>query len=551
VEGFAAVKQESTAGGRPERAARRSAVLSVDVATLPELLRTRAHELDDAPFVRDTDVAWSYGEFARRVAQVAGGLRALGVRRGDVVAIVLPNGPAFLEAWWGLLWLGGVFNPVNPALTGREAVGILADSGASVVVCEQTTAATLDEHRAALPALREIVAVERGAPDPLARLRGDPVPEPADVRADDLCSLIYTSGTTGRPKGAMLSHGNFVANIRMLGELLPVGRGDVMGMVLPLFHANAQVVTTMTPMLLGAQIAMWERFSASAFWDTVARFEPVTFSSVPTMLAALLHAPGADEAETNTLRFVICGAAPLSPALFRRFEAKFGVAVMEGYGLTEGTCASTMNPFYGPRKIGSIGLPVRGQEVEIRDEQGAVAAVGATGDVCVRGPNVMQGYYNRPDATAEALRDGLLYTGDVGYRDEDGFFFLVDRRKDMIIRAGENIYPREIEDVLVEHPGVRAAAVVGRPDEVRGEEVHAVVVLEPGTAVADLEPHCRARLAPFKVPSTWEVADDLPKTSTGKVDKKPLRARVALAVSPTGASGGATTREATRQHPDS
>jgi acyl-CoA synthetase (AMP-forming)/AMP-acid ligase II len=501
--------------------------LSTDVATLPELLRTRAHELGDATFVRDKDVDWSYGELARRVAEVAGGLRARGVRRGDVVAVVLPNGPEYLEAWWAILWLGGVFNPLNPALTGREAAGILADSGASVVICEPVTATALEPRRSELPALREVVLADRGAADPLAALRADPVEEPERVGWDDLCALVYTSGTTGRPKGAMLSHGNYVANIRMLGELVPVGRGEVMGMVLPLFHANAQVVTTMTPMLLGAQVAMWERFSASTFWETVARFEPVTFSSVPTMLAALLHAPGADAAEANTLRFVICGAAPLSPALFRGFEGKFGVAILEGYGLTEGTCTSTLNPFHGPRKIGSIGLPVRLQDVEIRDEHGRVAPAGVPGDVCVRGPNVMQGYYKRPDATAEALRDGWLHTGDVGYRDEDGFLFLVDRRKDMIIRAGENIYPREIEDALLEHPGVRAAAVVGRPHEVRGEEVHAVVVLRAGTRIAELEAHCRACLAPFKVPATWEVVDDLPKTATGKIDKKPLRARVA------------------------
>jgi long-chain acyl-CoA synthetase len=504
-----------------------TAALSTEIATLPELLRTRAQELGDATFVRDKDVDWSYGEFARRVAEIAGGLRALGVGRGDVVGIVLPNGPEYLEAWWAILWLGGVFNPVNPALTGREAVGILSDSGASVVICEQPTAAVLDERRSQLPALREVVLVDRAASDPMSALRASPVGEPEHTGWDDLCSLVYTSGTTGRPKGAMLSHGNFIANIRMLGELVPVGRSDIMGMVLPLFHVNAQMVTTMMPMLLGAQVAMWERFSASTFWDTVARFEPVTFSSVPTMLAALLHAPGADEAETNTLRFVICGAAPLSPALFRRFEEKFGVTILEGYGLTEGTCTSTLNPFYGPRKIGSIGLPVRHQDVVIRGEDGRIAPAGVPGDVCVRGPNVMQGYYNRPDATAEALRDGWLYTGDVGYRDDDGYFFLVDRKKDMIIRGGENIYPREIEDALLEHPGVQGAAVVGRPDEVRGEEVHAVVVLAAGTEVGDLEEHCRARLAPFKVPASWEVVDDLPKTSTGKIDKKPLRQRVA------------------------
>jgi acyl-CoA synthetase (AMP-forming)/AMP-acid ligase II len=226
------------------------------------------------------------------------------------------------------------------------------------------------------------------------------------------------------------------------------------------------------------------------------------------------------------VRYVICGAAPLSPPLFRRFEEKFGIAILEGYGLTEGACCSTLNPFYGPRKIGSIGLPVRGQDVVILDEQGHAVADDVPGEVCVRGPNVMLGYLNRPDANAETLREGWLHTGDVGYRDEDGFFFLVDRKKDMIIRGGENIYPREIEDVLLGHPAVRGAAVVGRPDPVRGEEVHAVVVLAEGTELTEVEVHCRAQLAAFKVPSTWELVEDLPKTSTGKIDKKPLRERV-------------------------
>jgi long-chain acyl-CoA synthetase len=287
------------------------------------------------------------------------------------------------------------------------------------------------------------------------------------------------------------------------------------------------VVTTVIPLFIGAQVAMWERFSASQFWGEVERFGPVTFSAVPTMLAALLHAPGADEAEANTLRFVICGAAPLSPALFRRFEEKFGVRVMEGYGLTEGTCCSTINPFVGPRKIGSIGLPTRGQQVIVLDDHGGPVPDGTPGEVCIRGPNVMQGYYNRPDANAEALHAGWFHTGDVGYRDDDGFFWLVDRKKDMIIRGGENIYPREIEDVLLEHAGVKEAAVIGRPNEVRGEEVHAVLALTEGTELAEIEEHCRGRLAPYKVPSTWELVPELPKTSTGKIDKKPLRARMA------------------------
>jgi long-chain acyl-CoA synthetase len=504
-----------------------SGVLSTDVQTLPELLDVRARELAGERFVRDARTSWTYGELAERVREVAGGLRALGVQRGDVVGIVLPNGPEYLEAWWAVLWLGAVFNPVNPDLTVREATGILADSGASVVIARDPRAAELDASRDELPALREVVTVPSEG-DPLGALRGHgSVPEPAAIDGDDLMSLVYTSGTTGRPKGAMLSHRNFIADTRMLAELVPAGRGDVLGMVLPLFHVNAQLVTTVMPMLMGAQVAMWDRFSASTFWDTVARFEPVTFSAVPTMLAALLHAPGADEAETNTVRYVVCGAAPLSPALFRRFEEKFGIAILEGYGLTEGACCSTINPFYGPRKIGSIGLPVRGQDVRIVAADGTTAPVGEPGEVCCRGPNVMQGYLNRPDANAETLRDGWLHTGDVGYRDEDGFFFLVDRKKDMIIRGGENIYPREIEDVLLEHPAVQEAAVIGRPHEVRGEEVHAVVALAEGADLADVEQHCRDRLARFKVPVSWEVLDELPKTSTGKIDKKPLRSRVA------------------------
>ena len=503
-----------------------STVLSTDVTTLPELLRVRAGELGDARFVRDAHQEWSYAEFAGRVAQVAGGLRARGVGQGDVVGVILPNSPHYLEAWWAILWLGATFNPVNPALTAREAVGILSDSGATCVVCTPEARDGLEAHRPELPALREIVVAE--GDDPLASLRADgTVDEPAAADGQALAALVYTSGTTGRPKGAMLTHANLLANAWQLGEPLPIGRSDVMGMVLPLFHVNAQVVTTVIPMFLGAQVAMWERFSASQFWGEVARFEPITFSSVPTMLAALLHAPGADEAETNTLRFVICGAAPLSPALFRRFEEKFGLRILEGYGLTEGTCCSTLNPFIGPRKIGSIGIPTRGQQVVILDDERNPVPDGTPGEVCVRGPNVMQGYFQRPDANAETLRDGWLHTGDVGYRDEDGFLFLVDRKKDMIIRGGENIYPREIEDVLLEHPGVKEAAVVGRADEVRGEEVHAVVAVAAGTDVASLEEHCRARLAPFKVPSSWEVLPELPKTSTGKIDKKPLRAAIA------------------------
>jgi long-chain acyl-CoA synthetase len=491
-----------------------STALSIHAETLTELLHVRAGELGTATFVRNSEIEWSYREFAQRVGEIAGGLQALGVDQGDVVAIILPNCPEYLEAWWGVLWAGAVFNPVNPAFTGREAAQILADSGASVVICRPETAVALERHRAELPALRRVITVAARPDDPLEALRvGSPLAEPVAVEPDALAHLVYTSGTTGRPKGAMLSHANYLADIRMFAELLPLSRGDVMGMVLPLFHVNAQMVTTMLPMLIGAQAAMWERFSASEFWTTVGEFEPVTFSAVPTMLAALLN-------------------APLSPSLFRRFEEKFGVAILEGYGLTEGACTSTLNPFWGPRKIGSIGMAIRGQQVAVLDGGDNEVPPGEFGEICLRGPNIMMGYLGNPKATAETLRRGWLRTGDLGYVDDDGYYFLVDRKKDLIIRGGENIYPREVEDVLLEHAGVQAAAVVGRPDEVRGEEVHAVVVLAAGLGLAEVEEHCRERLAAFKVPSSWDVVEELPKTATGKIDKKVLRARVAAGSTP-------------------
>jgi long-chain acyl-CoA synthetase len=500
-----------------------SGVLRSDLETLPELLAARGRELADERFVRDATVTWTYAEFAFRVTEIAAGLRARGVRAGDVVGVLLPNGPEYLEVWWATLWLGAVFNPVNPALTLREVVDIVGDSGARTIVC---SADRVDDFGDAdLPALQDVIGVRHGETDPLSDLRSDgTVDDHADIGPDDLMSLVYTSGTTGRPKGAMLSHRNFLSDTRMLAELVPAVRGDTLGMVLPLFHVNAQLVTTVMPLLMGANVAMWERFSASTFWETVREFEPVTFSAVPTMLAALFHAPGADQAEAgNSIRYVICGAAPLSPAMFRRFEEKFGIAVLEGYGLTEGACCSTLNSFYGPRKIGSIGVPVRNQRLEIRGPDGKELPRGEAGEVCVSGPNVMQGYYNRPDATAEALRDGWLHTGDVGYQDADNFVFLVDRVKDMIIRGGENIYPREIEDALLELDGVKECAVVGRPHEVRGEEVHAVVVLAEGLDLEAVQAHAGARLAKYKVPQSWDVIAEIPKTSTGKIDKKPLR----------------------------
>jgi len=272
-------------------------------------------------------------------------------------------------------------------------------------------------------------------------------------------------------------------------------------------------------------VAMWERFSASTFWQTVAELEPVAVSAVPTILAAVLHTASAPTGPTS-LRYIVCGAAPLSRELLDAFESRFDIRILEGYGLTESTCVSSLNPYYGVRKPGSIGLPVRGQQMKIvtPDNRGAVDD-GELGEIVVKGPNVMAGYLHNEDATAKTIRDGWLHTGDVGYMDPDGYFFIVDRAKDMIIRGGENIYPREIEEVLYTHPGVLECAVIGVPHEVRGEEVLAILAPKPGAELDEeqLKAWAAERLAAFKVPRQFEIRAELPKTTTGKISKPPLR----------------------------
>jgi long-chain acyl-CoA synthetase len=488
--------------------------------TLPDLLRSQARRHPDQPFVRFKQRALTYGEFDARTAELAAGLSELGVEPGDVVSVFLPNCIEFLEAWWAILKVGGVLGPVNPAYTGTEAGYVIGHSEAVALVTDARGAEVVAGED--LPSLRSVISIDQGGLDELAG-RGGGTPKPRRG-LDDLAAILYTSGTTGKPKGAMLTHRNELVNAAMGAELLPLGPGDRVGMLLPLFHANAQVVTCVIPMMIGLEVVMWERFSASSFWETVAELQPASLSAVPTILAAVLDAPGAPSG-TTSLRYVICGAAPLSVELLEAFQKRFGIRILEGYGLTETTCISSLNPFYGNRKAGSIGLPVRGQEMRIVGQDGEHLATGDYGEIVIRGPNVMAGYLKNPQATAESIRDGWLYTGDIGYVDEDGYFFIVDRSKDMIIRGGENIYPREIEEVIYEHASILECAVIGVPDPVRGEEVLAIVVPKAGAELDpdELSAFAARRIARYKLPRRFEIRAELPKTPTGKISKGPLR----------------------------
>lgn len=341
----------------------------------------------------------------------------------------------------------------------------------------------------------------------------------------DPALIIYTSGTTGQPKGVLLDHANLLAMTGSIIEHFKLTSADRSLLVLPLFHVNGLVVGVLSVLRAGGDTVIAPRFQAATFWEQVERHRPTFFSAVPTIYAMLESLGPQVEPDASSLRFVVCGAAPMSAELIGRFEARFGVSIIEGYGLSEGTVASVVNPLDGLRKPGTVGVPLPGQSVWVLDSGGRRLPPGEAGEVVISGPNVMRGYLGRPDETARTIRDGWLYTGDVGRFDEDGYLTIVDRIKEMIIRGGENIYPKEIENALYAHPAVLEAAVVGAADDVYGEEPIAFVSTRLGhqTTAEELIAHCRTKVASFKVPRAVFIIPDLPKNAVGKIAKTELR----------------------------
>ena len=452
--------------------------VSVPLAALPE---ARAAAEPDAPAIADDAVQLDNAAFAERVARAAARLARLGVGPGDVVAIALPNRLELVIALFAAWRLGAAATPVNPALTRDEMQYQVDDAGAKVVIGEGLELGAL------------VVDVAELEAEPSA------APPAVDVPPDALALLIYTSGTTGRPKGVMLDHANVAAMCDMAQAGLGITAGDHSLLVLPLFHVNGIIVGTLSPLLAGGQVTVPGRFSPKTFFGIVERVRPTYFSAVPAIYAMLTSLPQAATADTSSLRLVVCGAAPMPPELIARVEDTLGVALVEGYGLSEGACASTLNPYDGVRKPGTVGLPLPGQEVRVVDGDGRPVPQGERGEVVIRGANVMRGYLNRPEETARTLVDGWLHTGDVGVFDADGYLRIVDRIKDMIIRGGENIYPKEIETALYTHDGVLEAAVVGRPDDGAGRGRRRPRRAAPGVR-GDGRPAARAvRRAPGEV----------------------------------------------------
>ena len=472
------------------------------------LIDKRAAENPAGPAVADSTTSLTNAELLTRVEAVAAQLADLGIASGDVVALRLINRVEFVILLFAAWRLGATITPVNPALTDGEVARQLDDSSARLLVIEEDSTGVGD-----VPTL---------SVTDLARDTTSDIP-PVEVPSN-LALLIYTSGTTGTPKGVMLDHANLDAMTAMGRDALKIGPDDRCLLILPLFHVNGIVVSILTPLLVGASVVIAERFKPNTFFEVIERERPTFFSAVPTIYSVLAALPDDVRPDTSSVRFAVCGASPASAELLARFEDRFGFPLVEGYGLSEATCGSTINPLDGPRKPGTVGLPFPGQEVRILGADGHPVDAGENGEVEVCGANVMRGYLGRPEDTAAAINDGWLRTGDVGHLDDDGYLTLVGRSKEMIIRGGENIYPREIEDVLNGHPAVLEAAVIGVPDEKWGEIVVAFVQARPGAEVDvdALKLYCREQLSGYKRPTAIHVLESLPKNAVGKLDKRSL-----------------------------
>jgi long-chain acyl-CoA synthetase len=479
--------------------------------------------------LRQGDLVLSYAELDDAAARVAGLLGERGVRPGDRVGVMLPNVPYFAFVYYGVLRAGGVVVPMNVLLKHREVAFYLGDSGSRLVFAWHEFAAPAQ--RGADEAGAECVIV---APCEFDGLLAGTEPEAGvvDRAGDDTAVILYTSGTTGTPKGAELTHANLTRNCEAMTGVFSVETDDVILGALPLFHAFGQTCGLNSAIISGACLALIPRFDAGSVLETIERYGITVFEGVPTMYVALLNQRERDRFDVSTLRLCVSGGAALAVEVLRGFESAFECVVLEGYGLSETSPVASFNQPGRERKPGSIGTPIEGVEMRVVDEDREPVPVGEVGEIAIRGHNVMKGYFNRPEETSRAIdADGWFYTGDLGRIDDDGYFFIVDRKKDMIIRGGYNVYPREIEEVLYEHPAVLEAAVVGVPHTELGEEVAAAVVLKPDAqiSVLELREYVKREVAAYKYPRHVWFVEELPKGATGKLLKREIKAPADIA----------------------
>src|SRR5579863_3389294 len=481
---------------------------------------TRAHAGRVA--VRVDNSAMTYRALDEASARVAGLLRERGLKPGDRVGVMMPNVAEVPVVYYGVLRAGGVVVPMNPLLKVREVAYYLGDSGSRLIFAWHAFADPARDGAAEAGA-EAIVVDPAGFPELLAS--ADPDYRVADAADEDTAVILYTSGTTGHPKGAELTHGNLISNTQVSRADIVLARpDDVIFGGLPLFHVFGQTVALNVAVASGACLTLLPRFDAGQALEIIAQHRVTVFEGVPTMYVALLHQPGRADHDMSSLRMCISGGAALPVEVLRGFEDAFGCAVLEGYGLSETSPVASFNHPGRERKPGSIGTPIRDVQMRAVDSDGHEVPQGEVGEIIIRGPNVMKGYWQRPEATAEALHDGWFHTGDLARVDSDGYFFIVDRKKDLVIRGGYNVYPREIEEVLYEHPAVAEAAVIGLPHPALGEEVAAAVALKPGATATpeELRDYVKSQVAAYKYPRHVWLVDALPKGPTGKIQKRDI-----------------------------
>lgn len=484
----------------------------------------------------------TYGEFEQTVGRFAQALQDSGVKKGDHVAFLLGNTPHFLISLYATLRLGATAIPVNPVYTSDEISYIIQNGDVKIVIALDVLLPLVEVGIHAFPTVESYIICETSEETPvkIASLSdaakekiitftqmigmSSGALEPVEVDKDDNAVILYTSGTTGHPKGAMLTQGNLYSNARDIASYLQYTDEDRVIATLPVFHVFALTVVVNAPLISGATILLAPRFSPAEIFELAKMQKATMFAGVPTMFNFMYQFPDVAISDFSTLRLAVSGGSPLPVATLHNFENKFNVRISEGYGLSEASPVTCFNPLDRERKPGSIGMSITNVENRVVDEYGVEVPVGEVGELAVRGPNVMKGYYKMPLETTMAIRDGWLYTGDLARMDDEGYFYIVDRKKDMIIVGGYNVYPREVEEVLFAHDNIVEAAVVGFPDKDFGEAVHAYVVLkEKNLTTEDLKAYCAEHIVKYKVPSVIEIIDELPKNSTGKILRRSLK----------------------------
>ncbi|MGC9221446.1 MAG: long-chain-fatty-acid--CoA ligase [Solirubrobacteraceae bacterium] len=489
---------------------------------LAEILSEAAAHQPQEIAVRLDDYAASYAVSDQAAMRVAGMLKQHGVQPGDRVAIMLPNVPHFVAAYYGILRFGAIAVPLNVLNKRREVAYYLRDCRARLIFVWSDFASEA-EPAAAQQGCECVTVKAREFEQTLFTTH--PVTEIADTRESDTAVLLYTSGTTGTPKGAELTHANLLRNAQESRRLFNLTDGAVVLGALPLFHTFGQTCAMNATIVGGGTLTLLPRFDPARALEIVQRDRVTIFEGVPTMYGAMLNTPDHARYDTSSLHVCASGGAAMPVELMRAFEQEFGCMVLEGYGLSETSPVASFNHPDRVRKPGSIGQPIAGVEMKVVDDRDQDLPQGEIGEIVVRGHNIMKGYWEKPAETEEAIRDGWFHTGDLARVDQDGYFFIVDRKKDMIIRGGLNVYPREIEEILYEHPDVREAAVLGVPDPAVGEEVVAAVALKPGATASldEIQDFVRMQVAAFKYPRKLWLVDELPKGPTGKILKRAIK----------------------------